>query len=59
LDLNIFNTHFLHYHISALHDTGWPAGDHDLLQRVVLLVRPIKFNVYKVVLFVNEKLFVV
>jgi len=49
----------MHDHISTLHDTGWPVGDHDLFQRVVLLVWLIKFNINKVVLILNEKLFVV
>ena len=48
----------MHDHISTLHNTGWPVGDHDLLRRVVLLACMIKFNVNKVVLTVNEKLFV-
>jgi hypothetical protein len=35
------------YDISTLRDTGLPVGDHDLLQRVVLLVCLIKFNINK------------
>jgi len=49
----------VHCRISTLRDTGWPVGDHDWLQRAVLLVCLIKINVTKVVLTVNERLFVV
>jgi hypothetical protein len=49
----------MHYHISTLHDTGWPVGDYDWLQRAVLLACIIKININKVILTVNERLFVV
>ena len=49
----------MHCHNSTLHDTGWPVGEHDWLKHVALLTCLIKININKVVLTVNERLFVV